>query len=174
MSFLYIDGNPDKDNVFKMNVGLDKYPAYADLIEEYDTEEASKIIWAIAYVEDPESRLYRQSEKKKREHVEKTHMKGEKIKWNTKLIKAAIKQYSDLMPLERKFFKMWGDKIHECMAWMDDQEISQLLGGRNSPISNLEKLTQTYEKYKDKYEQHKASNSRNVGNYKPSRLERQS
>lgn len=167
---MFITGDIE-DNVFKLYPELKMIPEFSDLISEFGVKQASKYIWAIAKTEDPESLLYSSKLKTRRESVEKTYLK-ESIEWDKGLIKQAIGAYKrECMSLERRALKTWGDKIHESMVWMDDNNVEDLLGGRNSPIKNLDVLMKTYDKYKEKYLADKEETSKNEGGYKASAQE---
>lgn len=165
---MYFQGDPEKDDVFKLYPELKFVSEFKALIDEFGQKYANKLLWAICKTEDPESLLYSSRLDRRRDNVEKNYLKNE-VEWDSPLIKDAVWAYKrDCMTLERKTVKVWGDKLHEANRYMDDADMEDILGGRNSPIKQYETLLNLYEKHKDKYLEAKGSEGRNVGDYKTS------
>ena len=112
---MQLNGDIEAD-VFNQNPGLISFSFIVALVRDIGKNKASRVIWAIYQLEDPTSVLY---------HMPRADRKREVI---TNYIGDAFdideyKEFSaswvrEMMTKEERFFKIWGDKIDDLMAYL--------------------------------------------------------
>jgi len=111
-----ITGNPEL-NFFEQNPELRYLSEIKKAVSEYSEKEASKILWAIYMIEDPNSKLYRIPKDKRIEEVQKNYYNIDVEKF-----KDLIRAYPGLISMskEEKMFKVHVDKLDELTGFLKD------------------------------------------------------
>lgn len=167
---MWLEGDLE-DDLFKLYPELNLIPEFKALKKEYGQQKASKLIWAIAKTEDPESKLFRSKKDRKRKLVEEQFLK-EEIDWESDLMKDALRAYiRECMTVIRRFLKTWSDKILEADRWLAEQDVEKILSKKDY-VNNFDNMIEQYEKYEEKYLEEKVQQTKKKGGYKPSRRQR--
>lgn len=115
-----IVGNPEL-NFFDQNPELRYISEIKKAVADYSDKEASKILWAIYMIEDPNSKLYRIPKDKRIEEVRKNYYEIDVDKF-----KELIKAYSGLISMskEERMFKVHVDKLDELTSYLQNLTLS--------------------------------------------------
>ena len=169
---MFFEGTPDS-NIFKLYPELKTVPEFVALTKEFGSKLASKIIWAISYLEDVDSKIYGSPVEVKRKNVEATIL-GTEIEWESDIIKEAIHAYTvNCMTVEATFLKTFADKIHSMRKFINNSNVEVLLDSKKQYMKTFDSALTLYDKAKERYISSKTKNTeKKVGNYKPSGSER--
>jgi hypothetical protein len=113
-------GNPEL-NFFDQNPELRYISEIKRAVADYSDKEASKILWAIYMIEDPNSKLYRIPKDKRIEEVKKNYYEIDLDKF-----KELSKAYSGLISMskEERMFKVHVDKLDELTSYLQNLTLS--------------------------------------------------
>lgn len=115
-----VRGNPEL-NFFDQNPELKYISEIKKIVDGYSEKEASKILWAIYMIEDPNSKLYRIPKEKRIEEVKKNYYNIDVEKF-----RELIKAYPGLISMqkEERMYKVHVDKLDELTSYLQNLTLS--------------------------------------------------
>lgn len=115
----FVTGNPEHD-FFEQNVELKTISTFSNLLKDYSKSEASRIMWSIYLMEDPNSKLYRIPKEDRLREIKSSYYP----EFDTKVFKEHIALYTRYnLSKEESLFKIQIDKLEEVTAYLKELEV---------------------------------------------------
>jgi hypothetical protein len=115
-----VRGNPELD-FFDQNPEWLYITECIELIEREGRPRASRIMWSIYMIEDPESLFYRIPIDLRRGEVAKNYLKEPSFSWDNYKSQIAVYIYMAI-PKDTRLWKQWEDKVDELTKYMTSLE----------------------------------------------------
>lgn len=151
--FITVPPNLDVDehDFFEYNPELRYIDPIPKLIENVGQMLASKVMWCIYFVEDPDSKFYAMREEEKRYQVSKNVLKVEDFDWES--YKYIIDAYPDIsMSPKKRRFQRLNKKFEEMLNEMEGSDLKTSI-----PFySKLDSMYKGLQRSETAYEEEKA------------------
>jgi hypothetical protein len=145
-----VRGNPALD-FFEQNPELEFREPCVTLLKNEKKQEASKIMWAIYMLEDPDSQFYRLPVNQRKEEIENNFLKDNKFDWEK--YKYVVDGYPSLVFSKEKYmFKIWSDKLDQLTSYLKDLDFSKEKESEKALkiMKEMKPIWEGYEKVKGK------------------------
>lgn len=146
-----ITGDPNKD-IFEQNPEIEFISGIKEFIKKCGgKKKASKLLWAVYMVEDPNSKLFRIMDREERmSEVAKNFLGDEKFDWSD--LDTIISSYGRIaLTKEEVFFNIWSQKLDELQAYLKFTDISQDPESILKIMEKIPKIIDGYEETKNKF-----------------------